>query len=162
MATISVTGKFSISTPGTCSSAQKASFGLWLRLVLCSSFSLTVASYPTSREANFIAAKFFLWRDVFIWWSFHWQFPLHRIDTLLYFLCYPQVPLVRTKVNYCNFLVKILSFLSCLILTVVSLKTTTNTQLWIFNNYKIAILAESRANYYHPNQVYSHKSSMTQ
>ena len=115
---------------------------------------------PTSREANFIAAKFFLWRDVFIWWSFHWQFPLHRIDTLLYFLCYPQVPLVRTKVNYCNFLVKILSFLSCLILIVVPLKTTTNTQLWIFNDYKIAILAEARANYYHPNQVYSHKSSM--
>lgn len=24
---------------------------------------------------------------------------LHRIDTLLYLLCYPQIPLVRTKVR---------------------------------------------------------------
>ena len=28
------------------------------------------------------------------------SFILYRIDTLLYLLCYPQVPLVRTKVRF--------------------------------------------------------------
>ena len=28
------------------------------------------------------------------------SFVLYRIDTLLYLLCYPQVPLVRTKVRF--------------------------------------------------------------
>lgn len=63
----------------------------------------TLLTPPPLPISHFKRGCLMLWFSVcFIYKSVSclFCFILHRIDTLLYFLCYPQVPLVKTKVIY--------------------------------------------------------------